>query len=90
MQNNGINVNAILPLIQKDTKIGNCQPNALQNTQRTILWVKDLSVVPEDNKDLLRSEYTMHKISLVLNSAQILSDQHLLCGADKGLHRHLG
>ena len=25
-----------------------------------------------------------------LNSAPILSDQHLLCGADKRLHRHLG
>ena len=38
---------------------------------------------------MLRSEYSMYRL-YTLNSALILSDQHLLCGADKRLHRHLG
>ena len=61
----------------------------LQNTRYTIVWVKDSSTVPEDYKDLLRSEYNIYGL-YTLNSALILSDQHLLCGADKRLHRHLG
>ena len=69
--------------------MGKCQPNTLQNTKHTIFWVKELSAVPEVHKDLLTSWYCLY----IIYSIKLCSDpivKHLICGAARRLHRHLG
>ena len=73
--------------IQKRIKCTS-QPKHFRILETQYIWVKISSAVPGEYQDRFRSLVKVYRL-YTHYSALILLDQHLLCGADKRLHRHL-